>query len=39
MCFNYRTDSELFAVVDPDQAILAFTGTRPELLEELARGC
>jgi len=37
MCFNYRTDTELFAVGDPDQAILAFTGTRPELLEELAR--
>ena len=36
MCFNYRTDTELFAVGDPDQAILAFTGTRPELLEELA---
>jgi DNA helicase-2/ATP-dependent DNA helicase PcrA len=37
MCFNYSTDTELFAVGDPDQAILAFTGTRPELLEELAR--
>ena len=37
MCFNYFTDTELFAVGDPDQAILAFTGTRPELLEELAR--
>lgn len=36
MCFNYRTDTELFAVGDPDQAILAFTGARPELLEELA---
>jgi DNA helicase II / ATP-dependent DNA helicase PcrA len=36
MCFNYSTDTELFAVGDPDQAILAFTGTRPELLEELA---
>jgi DNA helicase II / ATP-dependent DNA helicase PcrA len=36
MCFNYYTDTELFAVGDPDQAILAFTGTRPELLEELA---
>jgi DNA helicase-2/ATP-dependent DNA helicase PcrA len=23
MCFNYRTDTELFAVGDPDQAILA----------------
>ena len=37
MCFNYSTDTELFAVGDPDQAILAFTGARPELLEELAR--
>jgi DNA helicase-2/ATP-dependent DNA helicase PcrA len=37
MCFNYRTDTELFAVGDPDQAILAFTGAQPELLEELAR--
>lgn len=36
MCFNYRTDTELFAVGDPDQAILAFTGARPELLEQLA---
>lgn len=36
LCFDYVTGSELFAVGDPDQAILAFTGTRPELLMELA---
>lgn len=36
LCFDYITGSELFAVGDPDQAILAFTGTRPELLTELA---
>lgn len=36
LCFDYVTGSELFAVGDPDQAILAFTGARPELLTELA---
>ena len=39
LCFDYVTGSELFAVGDPDQAVFAFTGTRPELLIELgARG-
>jgi DNA helicase-2/ATP-dependent DNA helicase PcrA len=36
LCFDNVSGSELFAVGDPDQAILAFTGTRPELLTELA---
>jgi DNA helicase-2/ATP-dependent DNA helicase PcrA len=36
LCFDYRTGSQLFAVGDPDQALFAFTGTRPELLIELA---
>lgn len=37
LCFDYRYGSELFAVGDPDQAILGFTGTQPELLMELSR--
>lgn len=37
LCFDYITGSQLFAVGDPDQAILAFTGTRPELLIELSQ--
>lgn len=36
LCFDYMTNSELFAVGDPDQAVYAFSGTRPELLHELA---
>jgi DNA helicase-2/ATP-dependent DNA helicase PcrA len=36
LCFDHYTASELFAVGDPDQALFAFTGTRPELLGELA---
>jgi DNA helicase-2/ATP-dependent DNA helicase PcrA len=36
LCFDYFTGSELFAVGDPDQALFGFTGTRPELLDELA---
>ncbi|GAB3430128.1 ATP-dependent helicase [Actinophytocola sediminis] len=36
LCFDHYTNSELFAVGDPDQALFAFTGTRPELLNELA---
>jgi DNA helicase-2/ATP-dependent DNA helicase PcrA len=36
LCFDYRANSELFAVGDPDQAVYAFTGTRPELLAQLA---
>jgi DNA helicase-2/ATP-dependent DNA helicase PcrA len=37
LCFDYVHGSELFAVGDPDQAILGFTGTQPELLIELAK--
>jgi DNA helicase-2/ATP-dependent DNA helicase PcrA len=36
LCFDYRHNCELFAVGDPDQALFGFTGTRPELLQELA---
>ena len=36
LCFDYRHSSELFAVGDPDQAVFGWTGTRPELLAELA---
>jgi DNA helicase-2/ATP-dependent DNA helicase PcrA len=35
LCFDYRRQAELFAVGDPDQAIFGWTGTRPELLEQL----
>jgi DNA helicase-2/ATP-dependent DNA helicase PcrA len=37
LCFDYVLNSDLFAVGDPDQALYAFTGTRPELLPELAK--
>lgn len=37
LCFDYRSGSELFAVGDPDQAILGFTGTQPQLLIELSQ--
>ena len=36
LCFDYRNQAGLFAVGDPDQAIFGWTGTRPELLYELA---
>ncbi|XVS66005.1 ATP-dependent helicase [Actinosynnema sp. CA-299493] len=36
LCFDHITNSELFAVGDPDQSIMAFTGARPELLHALA---
>ncbi|SDH59593.1 DNA helicase-2 / ATP-dependent DNA helicase PcrA [Lentzea fradiae] len=36
LCFDYFNGAELFAVGDPDQALFGFTGTRPELLTELA---
>jgi DNA helicase-2/ATP-dependent DNA helicase PcrA len=36
LCFDHPTGSELFAVGDPDQSVYAFTGSRPELLIELA---
>jgi DNA helicase-2/ATP-dependent DNA helicase PcrA len=37
LCFDYKSGSELFAVGDPDQAILSFTGTEPKLLIELSQ--
>jgi DNA helicase-2/ATP-dependent DNA helicase PcrA len=36
LCFDYVLNCEMFAVGDPDQALYAFTGTRPELLNDLA---
>jgi len=36
LCFDYVANAELFAVGDVDQAVFGFTGTRPELLTELA---
>ena len=36
LCFDYAVNAELFAVGDPDQAVFGFTGSRPELLTELA---
>jgi DNA helicase II / ATP-dependent DNA helicase PcrA len=36
LCFDYRFSSGLFAVGDPDQAVFGWTGTRPELLNDLA---
>lgn len=37
LCFDYYRAAELFAVGDPDQAVFGFTGTRPELLNQLAQ--
>jgi DNA helicase II / ATP-dependent DNA helicase PcrA len=36
LCFDYAANADLFAVGDPDQSIYGWTGSRPELLEELA---
>ncbi len=36
LCFDYINEVELFAVGDPEQAIFGWTGSRPELLVELA---
>jgi DNA helicase II / ATP-dependent DNA helicase PcrA len=36
LCFDQAVNATLFAVGDPDQAINAFMGTRPELLHDLA---
>ncbi|OFJ50899.1 ATP-dependent helicase [Mycolicibacterium grossiae] len=37
LCLGDGAGSQLFAVGDPDQAVYAFTGTRPELLIELSQ--
>jgi DNA helicase-2/ATP-dependent DNA helicase PcrA len=37
LCLQEDAESNLFAVGDPDQAVYAFTGTRPELLNELSQ--
>jgi DNA helicase-2/ATP-dependent DNA helicase PcrA len=37
LCFDYVVNADLFAVGDPDQSIYGWTGTRPELLQELAQ--
>lgn len=36
LCFDHYANAELFAVGDADQAVYAWTGTRPELLDDLA---
>jgi DNA helicase-2/ATP-dependent DNA helicase PcrA len=36
LCFDYLNEVDLFAVGDPEQAIFGWTGSRPELLTELA---
>jgi DNA helicase-2/ATP-dependent DNA helicase PcrA len=36
LCFDYTANAELFAVGDPFQSIFGWTGSRPELLEELS---
>lgn len=36
LCFDYTANAELFAVGDPFQSIYGWTGSRPELLEELS---
>jgi len=37
LCLAHSTGVSLFAVGDPDQAVYGWTGTRPELLVELAK--
>jgi DNA helicase-2/ATP-dependent DNA helicase PcrA len=37
LCFDYTANAELFAVGDPFQSIYGWTGSRPELLDELGR--
>jgi DNA helicase-2/ATP-dependent DNA helicase PcrA len=36
LCFDESADADLFAVGDPDQSIMGFNGSRPELLLDLA---
>jgi DNA helicase II / ATP-dependent DNA helicase PcrA len=37
LCFDYTASAELFAVGDPHQSIYGWTGSRPELLDDLGR--
>ena len=37
LCFDYTASAELFAVGDPFQSIYGWTGSRPELLDELSQ--
>lgn len=37
LCFDHPSTARLFAVGDPHQAIYGWTGSRPELLEELGQ--
>jgi DNA helicase-2/ATP-dependent DNA helicase PcrA len=37
LCFDESADADLFAVGDPDQSIMGFNGSRPELLHALAK--
>jgi DNA helicase-2/ATP-dependent DNA helicase PcrA len=36
LCFDQTADAEMFAVGDPDQSIMGFNGSKPELLLALA---
>jgi DNA helicase-2/ATP-dependent DNA helicase PcrA len=37
LCFDYTPNAKLFAVGDPFQSIYGWTGSRPELVDELSR--
>src|SRR5439155_2247412 len=37
LCFDYTANAEPFAVGDPFQSLYGFTGSRPELLDELSQ--
>lgn len=37
LCFDYTANAELFAVGDPFQSIYGWTGSRPELLDEMSQ--
>jgi DNA helicase-2/ATP-dependent DNA helicase PcrA len=36
LCFDEAAEADMFAVGDPDQSIMGFNGSRPELLQDLA---